>query len=158
MEKRFTLTEAHKEFAVNSNGRVWQLLDKKSRTQQENDELLYAVHASSYHWQTIGTGIHQQRGEYLIAKVYLALGVAERALHHAQRCMVLTDTHHDQMQDFDLAYAHECMARALAIGNRRQEALQHYQRARELGDQIKAAGDKEIFDQDFQANPWYGIV
>ena len=158
MEKRYTLDEAHKEFAVKSNGRVWQLLEKTHRTQQEDDELLHAVHASSYHWQKIGTGVHQQRAEYLIAKAYLALDVSERALHHAQRCMALTEAHRDQMQDFDLAYAHECLARSLAAVDRRVEAVQHYQQARALGDQIKAAGDKETFDQDFQANAWYGIA
>ncbi len=158
MEKRYTLKEAHKEFAVKSNGRVWQLLEKTTRTQQEDDELLYAVYASSYHWQNIGTGVNQQRAEYLIAKAYLALDVCQRAIHHAQRCMALTEAHRDQMQDFDLAYAHECLARALAAVDRREEAVQHYQQARALGDQIKAAGDKETFDQDFQANAWYGIA
>jgi len=40
------------------------------------------------------------------------------------------------MADFDFAYAHEGMARALALNNQRQEASEYLQQAREWGEKI----------------------
>jgi hypothetical protein len=35
--------------------------------------------------------------------------------------------------------------------------LAHYRRARELGDQIKNAEDKKIFDGDIDGGDWFGF-
>lgn len=157
-QSKVTLQEAQKEFAVKSNGRVWELLGKAERSQTEEDELLYAAHASCFHWLQVGTGVHHQRGEYLIAKVYINLGVAERALHHAHRCLALTQQHTEEMKDFDVAYAYECMARAQAMSGHREEALKFYRLAQQAGEVISNAGDKKYFDGDFAGDDWYGIA
>jgi len=149
--------EAHREFAIKSNGRIWALLEKQDRSQLENDELLYAAYASCYHWLQAGTGVHQQRGEYLISKAHVSLGQASEALRHARRCLALTEQHREVMKDFDLAYAYECLARAHALHGDLDEAATHYRRARELGDQIKGSEDKKIFDGDIAGGNWYGL-
>jgi hypothetical protein len=157
-EKALTLAEAHKEFAIKSNGRVWELLGKEERSQIEDDELLYAVHASNYHWLKVGTSIHHQRGEYMIAKVCLNLGVPERALHHAQRCLALTQQHAGEMQDFDVAFAYEIVARAQAMNGNHAEARSYHDLARRAGDEIENPEDKSIFDGDFESGDWFGLV
>jgi tetratricopeptide (TPR) repeat protein len=156
-EKKFTLTEAHKEFAKKTNGRIWKLLDQENRSQVENDELLYAAYASCYHWLKVGTGVHQQRGEYLIAKVYVSLNVPEQALHHAKRCLALTEQHQDEMKDFDIAFAYECVARAYAMNGDEAEAIKYYELAKKAGNEIKNAEDKKIFDNDLAGGNWFGI-
>ena len=157
-EEKLTLTEAHREFATSTNGRVWSLLEKKERTQLENDELLYTAYASCYHWFKVGTGVHQQRGEYLIAKVYISLGMPAQAVHHARRCLELTEHHQREMKDFDIAYAYECLARAYAMSGAKDEGLRYYELAVEAGNKIQEAEDKGIFASDLESGNWYGLV
>jgi hypothetical protein len=157
-KQTYSLSEAHRHFGVEANGRAWQLLEKEDRSRLEDDELLYAAHASVYHWLQVGKGVHQQRGEYLIAKVYLNLNLPEPALRHAQRCMQLTESHREQMADFDIAFAHEISARAFAISGDKMLAMKEYQLARQFGNEIQDVEDKRIFDSDFEGGNWYGIV
>jgi hypothetical protein len=157
-EEDLTTNEMHREFAKRTNGRVWKLLEKEERTQLENDELLYAAYASCYHWFKVGTGVHQQRGEYLIAKVCISLGIPEQALHHAKRCLELTKQHQGEMADFDKAFAYECLARAYAMCGAKDEGLKYYQLAKEEGAKIQAPTDKEIFDSDLESGNWFGLV
>lgn len=156
-EEKLTVAEAHREFAKSTNSRVWELLEKKSRTQLENDELLYAAYASCYHWFNVGPGVHQQRGEYLIAKVYMSLDIAEQALHHATRCLELTKQHQREMKDFDIAFAYECLARACAMNGAKDEGMRYYELATEAGNKIQDPEDKQIFDSDLESGNWYGL-
>ena len=110
--KTFTLEEAHQHFAKSINGRVWELLEKSSRTESENDEMLHAAHACTYHWKFVGNVVHQQRGEWLISHVHVVLGHAKEALRHAERCFEITQLNKVLMKDFDIAYAFEGIARA----------------------------------------------
>lgn len=59
----FTLAEAQLELAKTTNGRVWKLFEKPDRTEDENDELVHAAHASAYLWLQVGTAVHWQRAE-----------------------------------------------------------------------------------------------
>ena len=156
-EKKFTINEAHKEFAKETNGRIWALLDKEKRSQIENDELLYVAYASCYHWFKVGTGVHHQRGEYLISKVYISLHISEQALHHAKRCLDLTEQHRNEMKDFDIAFAYECVARAYAMHGDEKEAIKYYDMAKTAGNKIKDTEDKQIFDSDMESGNWFGI-
>jgi hypothetical protein len=58
--------------------------------------------------------------------------------------------------DFDLAYAHEATARALACTGDAQAAADHLAAAREV--EIADAEDKAQVDSDLAAGPWFGLV
>ena len=124
-ESKLSIAEAHLHFARQINGRVWALMDKDKRTQAENDEMLYAAHACTYHWLHAGTAVHQQRGEWLISHVHGALDNAREALRHAERCLALTEACKGEMQDFDIAYAYEGLARAHAQAGHGNPAFAH---------------------------------
>ena len=57
------------------------------------------------------------------------LGRAEPALHHARRCIDLTESNPDR-EDWDLAAAHEAMARAQLVAGDRITASGWQARAR----------------------------
>lgn len=154
---RYTLTEAHKQFAIEANGSVWSLIDQSSRTPQENDELLYAAFASCYHWTATGSKVHQQRGEYLIAKTYLSLGNAVETLAHARRCIQLTEEHGAALKDFDRAYAFECLARALAMNGELAQAQSAYAQAQAAAAAIANEEDRGMFEMDFMGGEWFGL-
>ena len=155
--KTYTLEEAHKYFAKSINGRVWELLQKSNRSPSEDDELLHAAHACAYHWQFVGTAVHQQRGEWLISRVYVVLGHGNEALRHAQRCFELTESNRNLMQDFDIAYAFEGMARAQAMLGDHRIAKEFLVLAQQAGDAIANEEDKSIFMGDFDSGNWYGL-
>jgi len=149
--------ETHRQFAIELNGRVWDLLAKADRSVQENEEMVHAAHASCLHWLKAGTALHHQRGEWLIAHVYAELGLAEPALRHAQRCQELTREHADQMADFDLAYAHEGLARAYAIAGQHEQAKEHLKLAKRAGQAIADKESKKIFLGDLHSGNWGGL-
>jgi hypothetical protein len=155
--KTYSINEAHKYFAQSTNGRVWELLQKPNRSPSEEDEMLHAAHACAYHWQFVGTAVHQQRGEWLISHVHGVLGHGNEALRHAQRCFELTEANRNLMQDFDIAYAFEGMARAQAMLGDHRMAREFLVLAQQAGDAIANEEDKSIFMGDFDGGNWYGL-
>lgn len=156
-EESYTFEQAHKEFAKRTNGRVWNLLGKTDRTPAEDEEMESAAFASLYHWRQVGTEVHHQRAEWLIARVYTVLGEAYPAVKHANRCLELTEAHKSEMEDFDFAYAYEGMARANALDGNRQVAENYLQMAESAGKEIADLESKKIFMSDLNTGDWYGI-
>lgn len=155
--KTYTLEEAHNYFAKSINGRVWELLQKPNRSPSEDDEMLHAAHACTYHWQFVGTAVHQQRGEWLISHVHAVLGHGNEALRHAQRCFELTESNRNLMKDFDIAYSFEGMARAQAMLGDHRMAKEFLVLAEQAGNAIANEEDKSIFMGDFDGGQWHGL-
>jgi hypothetical protein len=155
--KRYTIEEAHRHFAIALNGTVWDLLQKSDRSQSENELMVHAAHTSCYHWLQVGNGLHHQRAEWLIAHVYTELGFKCSALRHAERCLELTSEFESLMQDFDHAYAFEAAARANALAENREEALEYLRLAEEAANAIVNDEDKNIFMNDLNNGNWYGL-
>ena len=153
-QKTYTESEAQRFFAIHYHGKTWELLEKPNRTKEEDEQMVHAAHASCCHWLAAGTGLHHQRGEWLIARVYSVLGIAEAALRHANRCLELTNEHANLMQDFDWAFAYECVARAKAVAGKREEAARYIQLAQKAGEAIKEDEDKKIFMAEFNGGNW----
>ena len=156
-EKTYTEQEAHRHFAASLNGEVWTLLGKSDRSQAEDETMIHTAHASCCHWLKVGTGVHHQRAEWMIARVYSELGLGEAALRHANRCQELTQEHADLMEDFDRAYAQEALARANAVAGNRAEARKHLQLAEEAGQAIADEDSKKFFVGDLADGDWHGV-
>ena len=156
-EKQFTEIEAQRHFAVKLNNRVWELLEKPDRSLHDDELMVLAAYASYYHWLQVGTVVHQQRGDWMIARVYTVLGNATAALHHAVRCLELTQQHVKHMADFDVAFAYESVARANAIAGNRDEALNYARLAEKAGQAIVDEADRRIFLDDFYGGEWNGV-
>jgi hypothetical protein len=92
---------------------VWILLEQPNRTRADDDRMLHLAHASRYHWGEVGTPAQLARGEWQCSRVYAVLGRAEPCRHHAQRVLDLCTE--NALGDWDLAFAHEALARAHAI-------------------------------------------
>jgi hypothetical protein len=105
----------------------------------------------------VGTGVHHQRGEWMIARVYSVLGSGAAAVRHAKRCLELTEQYADEMEDFDKAFAYEAVARANAIAGNPDEAVTYIKLAEEAGKTIADEQSKEIFVSDFNGGEWAGL-
>jgi hypothetical protein len=150
-EKKYTMQECHKKFAVDLFNLVWSLLDKKDRTKEEDDKMVHAAHASRFHWGEIGKPVNLARGEWQISRVYSVLNGPRSALYHAKRCLEICKQ--NDIGDFDLAYAYEAMARAYAVAREKSEAEKYIQLAKEAGEQIKEKEDRNLLYSDLATIP-----
>jgi hypothetical protein len=119
-----------------------------ARSPEQDDELVHAAHASRYHWGEVGTAANLARGEWQLSRVYATLGRAEPALHHARRCLAYCEASPEALEDWDLPYAYEALARALVLAGDVDEAGRCAARARELGERIADAEDRELLGAD----------
>ncbi len=134
--------------AVDLFNHVWTLLERTDRTPRDDDEMLHAAHASRYHWGEVGDAVTLARGEWQCSRVYAVLGRAEPAMWHAQRCRTLCEEH--GIGDFDIAFAHEAIARAARVGGDHATADAALVRARELAAQIADDEDRELVLSDLE--------
>ena len=123
---------------------VWRLLESR----EDDDRMLHAAHASRFHWGEAEecTPENLARGEWQVSRVYTVLGRAEPAIWHAQRC--LEHCEENGIGDWDLAYAFESLARALALAGD-ERAAGWKAMARVAGDKIADPEDREHFDEDY---------
>jgi DNA-binding transcriptional MerR regulator len=128
---------------------VWTLMETEDRTPAQDDRMLHMAHASRYHWEQVGTGANLARGEWLCSRVYAVLLRPEPALHHARRVLELCVEH--GLGDWDLAFAHEAIARALAVAGDAAGAEAEIRAARDVP--IADDEDRELLERDLAGIP-----
>jgi uncharacterized protein YndB with AHSA1/START domain len=141
--------EWHRAEAVQANNSVWDLLTSADRTADEDEDLLRRAYAAAYHWARAARRgpENEARAEYMIARAQAELGRGEMAMHHARRCMAATEA--AALADFDLAYAHEALARAFALVGDGAAADRELAAARAVP--IADPEDEEILRADLDA-------
>jgi hypothetical protein len=156
---RFEVADNDKirERAIAAHGACWRLLEKPERTADEDRTMIGAAHESLSHWQMVGTFVEEQRGNGLVARVYIALGAIEPALEYGRRTMEITARHHEALADFDRAFAKELAARACALAGDVERARVHHADARKLGEAIRDDADRREYFRQFEAGPWFGL-
>ena len=132
--------------AVGLFNHVWTLMETTDRTAEQTDEMIHAAHASRYHWGNVGERVHQARGEWQVSRVYSVLGRGEPALWHARRCLEICQEH--GIDDWDLAFAYEAMARANRVAGDLPGRDRYLAEARAAGAAIKADEDRQLLEAD----------
>lgn len=61
----------------------------------------------------------------------------------------------NNIDDFDLAFAYEAMARASAANKNKESFEKYYKLANKAGESIKKEGDKNYFFKDLEAGEWF---
>jgi cation transport regulator ChaB len=150
--------EAHRQLAVDLFNGTWELLDRTDRTPKDDERMVHRAHASRYHWEEVPAHqpFHRARGDWLLARVYTVLGRADEALRYARLCLHECETHN--LVDWDIAYAHEAMARAAALAGDVDAFSRHHARARALGGLITEKEDRDLLFQDLATAPWFGMA
>ncbi len=140
----------HRSQGITCNNSIWGLLAAEP-SDERDEELLRAAYASAFHWARAArrTPVNGVRADYMLGKAHLAAGLAERALHYAERTMAGCVEH--GLIDFDLAYAHEISARALGALGRTDESLVQWAAAKAVP--ILDPEDQAIVDGDFADAP-----
>lgn len=135
----------HRQLGVDLYNETWRLMESRG-----DDELvLHMAHASAYHWRQAPEckPKNRARSEWLCSRVYTVLGRAEPALYHAKRCLEICRADPESMEDWDLPFAHEALARAYRVAGNDVEVRDQEQRARELGEQLADPEDREHLEE-----------
>ncbi len=140
--------EEERQLAVELFNRGWTLMETDERTEEQDDELINTAHASAYHWTQVGTPANRARSEWQLSRVYTVLDRPEPALHHARRCLAYCEENPQAIEDRDLPYAHEALARAHALAGEADVAGRHAAAARELAAGVAGAEDREHLEAD----------
>ncbi len=143
--------EVHRRLAVDLFNEVWRLLDARSRSVEDDERMLHAAHASRHHWGEVGERVNLARGEWQCSRVYSTLGRPEPAIHHARRSLELCEQ--GGVEDFDLAFAYEALARAHAVAGEVEEAGRFLRMARDAGDAIAEEDDRAVFFDELSTVP-----
>ena len=145
--------EQRRRLAVDLFNRAWELMLLPERTPEQDDELLHTAYASRHHWSHVGTVAHSARGEWQLSRVYTVLGRPEPALYHAERCLAYCGSDPDALEDWDLPYAYEALARAQLVAGNEDEAKRFAAQARELGQVVADDEDREHLENDLGTLP-----
>jgi hypothetical protein len=132
--------EAHRRLGAELFNETWTLMEKNRRTAADDDEMIHCAHASAYHWLFAGTAANRARSEWQCSRMYTVLGRAEPALHHARRCLEICESAPEALEDWDLPFAYEALARAHSVAGNAEDA----RRFAELGRAAAAA----VADED----------
>jgi uncharacterized protein YndB with AHSA1/START domain len=141
----------HRYQGVEANNTAWELINKPSRTAEEDEDMLRRAYAASYHWaRATGRGpANAARADWLLAKVQLLVGQPELSLRYADRCLAACREH--GLEDFDLAYGHEARARALKALGRDHDATGEWAAATSVP--VADEEDRRILEADLAVGP-----
>ena len=87
------IAQSHRWHAIECNNLAWSLAEKTTRSAGEDEEMLNAAHASTFHWAKIGTELNQVRVKLLLGQVHALLGDGQTALAYARQNYDYITTH-----------------------------------------------------------------
>jgi len=136
--------EFHKKTAKKCFNEAWDYLDKKSRTADDEQQMLHLAHASRYHWGFVGSALNFAIGDWQLSRVYGALNEPRLTLHFAKSALEITQKN---KLSSNLPSAYEGMARAYVIAKEERSARDYIKKAREALNKATdmSAGDKKVY-------------
>jgi DNA-binding transcriptional MerR regulator len=146
----------HRQLGKDLFNHTWTLIEKADRSPAEDDEMVFATHASSFHWSRGGgTLANAARGHWQISRVYATLGRGEPAVWHARRSLELAEAavRVGVADDWDVPAALEGLARAQAVAGDRTAATETRDRAVAALQGIADAEDRQLIEQDLETTP-----
>ena len=150
-EKLLTNIECQKGCAAEAFNKAWEYLDRTDRGVEDDDAMLAAGFAQRHLWGRIGTAREVERAEWQVSRVYAVLGKGPESLRHAERCRrIVTD---NNIGGFDVAFAHEALARAYAVLGERARSRDHREKALAACSAIADKGDREYAESQIGTLP-----
>jgi hypothetical protein len=153
-DDKLTLEQWHRKMAVDLFNYTWTFLDKKKRTKSEDDEMVHASHASRYHWGVRvannwdATPINLGRGDWQLSRVYAVLGDGERAVYYGKTYLDICKK--EGIEDWDLAYAYEAIARGYAVAADEKNKTKYLKLAKKSTEKVENQKSKDMLYADLK--------
>jgi hypothetical protein len=132
----------HRRQGVDLFNGTWRLIESRA----DDDQMLHMAHASAFHWSQAPecTPANRARAEWLVSRVSVLCGLTDAAQRHAESCLRWCEE--NDLADWDLAYAHEALARAAKLAGDHEATSRHLAAARAVP--IAEPGDREHLEED----------
>ena len=140
-----------RELARTLFNQTWTLIEKESRSPEEDERMIHMAHASRFHWDNVGDDQNRAIGEWQCSRVYATLRRAEPALYHARRCLNYADRAGADV--WLVASAYEGLARAQAVAGDFEAARDSRSRAIAIVETVSDPEDRKIVLADIDTLP-----
>ncbi len=118
-------------------------MEKKERTERDDQKMLRLAHASRYHWGLVGTPRNEAVGDWQISRVYAALEQPRLSLLFAFSSVEICKK--ERLPEI-LATAYEAVARAYAVAEDHVSASKYLKLARDQLETLDLrAGDRKAY-------------
>ncbi|MGD0146832.1 MAG: hypothetical protein ABSB53_08315 [Nitrososphaerales archaeon] len=135
--------EFYRKTAIRCFNETWDYLEKRYRTQQEDQKMLQLAHASRYHWGLVGTSRNRAVGDWQISRVYAALKEPHLSLLFAKSSLKIC--RREKLSEI-MATAYEAVARAYAVAEDHVSARKYLRLARDqLGSLDLKVEDRKVY-------------
>jgi hypothetical protein len=147
----FDTEAAHEYFSADCFNRVWGLLDKPSRTPEEDQQMVQLCLASVWHWTERDdcTDTNMSIGYWQASRVYATVGLADEARRYGQLCLEASKG--PDILPFYLGYAYEALARAEAVAGNEARAREHLAESRRIAEGLPNPDAKKQLLADLDA-------
>jgi len=137
----FDLATAHKYFSVECFNKAWDLIEKKGRTAEEDEQMLRLSLASTWHWSQREdcNQTNMAIGYWQTSRIYAILAQGDNARRYGKLSLDACQ----EGQPFFLAYAYEALARAESVAGNDQKMADCLHEARKVAEGIPEPGDKK---------------
>jgi hypothetical protein len=149
-EPEFDSDAAHRFFSANCFNKAWDLIDKPSRTLEEDEEMIRLSLASIWHWtqRKDHTRINLSVGYWQLSRIYTLLQQPENARHYALLSLNLLPS--DEALPFYRAYAYEALARAELVAGDIIKQAEYRDKALQLAEDVADPEDKQQLLRDLE--------
>lgn len=141
-------TELHKHFSTHCFNEAWKLIDKKDRSAEENEEMVYYAMASLFHWSKREdcTDRHKSIGCWQVSHCYALTGDLIQAERFGKLCLQFSVNE----EPFYIGYAHEALARVFWLSGKIEEKEKHLTSANQLSEKINNKEEKDLLLADLK--------
>jgi hypothetical protein len=145
----FDLAAAHRYFAAQCFNRAWELIDKRARTPDEDEQMLQLNQASIWHWtqRSDCQPKHLSIGYWQASRIHAILDRGAEARRYAELCLA----HTPEDDAFLMGYAHEALSRAASKVGDAVTAAQHFEQATKYAGMVSDDEDRRLLMNDLDS-------
>jgi hypothetical protein len=144
----FDLAAAHKYFAASCFNRAWDLIEKKDRTDKDNQMMVALSYASIFHWSNRPDCDDQKLsiGYWQASRVQALAHNPHEAVRLGEICL----SYSHNLRPFFRAYAHEALARAHQLLGEREQTERHLSAALQFLVLVKDEQNRDLLEADLK--------
>jgi hypothetical protein len=145
----FDLKAAHRYFAADCFNKAWELIEKKDRTAEENEQMIRLNQASLWHWTQRDdcTNRTMSVGCWQASRIFAVVGRTEEARRYGQLCLQYSDGE----PPFYRGYAYEALARAEKVAGNASKAHDYLAEASRVAREVDDPVDQKYLLDDLEA-------
>lgn len=139
----FDVAKVHEYFSVTCFNKAWELIEKPTRTPEEDEDMVRLSLASHWHWtqRQDCTVTNASVGYWQTSRIYAILGLADNARRYGHLCLAASKD--KEALPFCLGYAYEALARAELVAGNHKKMAEHLEAAQKAADTIPNADAKK---------------